>query len=245
MNTSLANILYLLMAWCALWLGLLGAARLLAGKPAPWAKILLGAGAALLLFIPTGDQPLWNRMFSFYPNPSLPSMGILALALWQQLTGRASFKAADWRATWVFGALAGSALYLHQLVFDRLDLYYWGWSRDGALVVVASAAIVLVALGNRLGLLLLAALIAYAVNAIESHNAWDYIMDPIYWVFSMIVITRQLALRLRDRRRTTRRSHISRNPVVTAASARDKIPYPARVKKTEAFAFTPPPPGEH
>jgi hypothetical protein len=85
-------------------------------------------------------------------------------------------------------AFAGSALYLHPMFLGAVDLYYWGWERTWAVWGLAAMAGVLLLWGNRLGVLFLAALIAYAVNALESQNCWDYIMDPFYWLISVGVV---------------------------------------------------------
>ncbi|MDO8544306.1 MAG: hypothetical protein Q7S40_28025 [Opitutaceae bacterium] len=188
MNRSLVPVLCALIAFAAVWLGLLWCARFKPSRRRRTGKMLVGIAAVLLLFVPAGGLPLWNRAFSFYPNPSLPMLGIVCAALWQRLLGIAVFKPADWRATWIFGALAGTVLYLHPIVLGAVDLYYWGWERDTATWALAGAAAVFLAGGNRLGVLLLAALIGYAVNALESRNGWDYVMDPIYWVISVGVL---------------------------------------------------------
>ncbi|MEO5958518.1 MAG: hypothetical protein ABIZ49_00775 [Opitutaceae bacterium] len=173
------------MLWLvALWLG----TRLKMRRRHRAVKVLLGIATAILLFLPVDGVPIWNRAFSFYPNPSLPMLGIVCAALWQRMFGVPVFKPADWRATWVFGAVVGSALYLHPLLFGAIDLYYWGWERVNAAACLAGLAIVFLACGNRLGVLLLAALVAHAVDALESQNCWDYIMDPFFWLICTVML---------------------------------------------------------
>jgi hypothetical protein len=173
------------MLWLAtLWLG----ARLKMKRRSRRVNALLAVMTVLMLFLPFGGVPLWNRAFSFYPNPSLPMLGIVCAALWQRVFRLVVFKPVDWQATWIFGAVVGTALYLHPLLFGAVDLYFWGWERVSATVCLASLAVTLLAYGNRLGVLFLAALIAYAVDALESRNCWDYIMDPFFWFISVGVL---------------------------------------------------------
>jgi len=50
---------------------------------------------------------------------------------------------------------------------------------------LAALAAALLAGGNRLGVLLLAALLGYSVQALESQDCWDYALDPIFWIWSL------------------------------------------------------------
>ena len=131
MNLPLSSVLYGVVSLASVWLALLfiWPRHRKDSRPRYLAKILTGTGMALLLFAPIGGVPLWSRAFSFYPNPSLTILGIICAALWTRISGRAVFKPADWRAIWIFGAVAGSALYLHAALLTTIDLYYWGWDR--------------------------------------------------------------------------------------------------------------------
>lgn len=149
-------------------------------------NLSFGVAAVLILLLPVGGMQLWSLAFSFCPNPSLPLLGMVCAGLWQRLFGVVVFKPADWRATWLFGAIAGSALYLHPMLLGSLDLYYWGWDRESAAWCLAALAVVYLACGNRHGVLLLAALIAFAVDALESANCWDYVIDPFYWMIGAV-----------------------------------------------------------
>ena len=122
-------------------------------------------------------------------------LGLVCAGLWQRLFGIEVFKPADWTASWVFGAVVGSVLYLHPMVVGALDLYYWCWELTISSMVLAGGAITFLALGNRLGVLLLAALIGYSLRALESQNCWDYVVEPLYWIASVFVMLGRLATR--------------------------------------------------
>lgn len=187
MNLSLVPVFYALVAIATLWLALLSCARVKPGRRTRVATVLIGVATVCLLLVPVGGLPLWNRVFSVHPNPSIPLLGIVCAALWQRLLGIAIFRPADWRAVWVFGVGVGTVLYLNPIIFGAVDLYYWGWERDAAIWSLAAVAVLLLARGSRLGVLFLAALIAFAVTALESQNCWDYVMDPFYWLISVAV----------------------------------------------------------
>lgn len=188
MSYFVVPVFYALVAIATLWLALLWLARVKPTRRTRTVAVLIGAITVWLLCVPLGGLPLWSRAFSLFPNPSFPLLGLVGAALWQRLLGRPCFKSEDWRAVWVFGALTGTVLYLHPMVFGSLDLYYWGWDRQSAAWALAALAVVMIGCGSRLGVVLLAALVGYAVNALESQNCWDYIMDPIYWLISVAVV---------------------------------------------------------
>lgn len=187
-------VFYALVLAATLWFALLWASSRLQVRGCN-RRVNLGFGIAtvLLLFLPVDGVQLWNWAFSFCPNPSLPLLGMVCAGLWQRLFGIAVFKSADWQATWIFGALAGTVLYLHPMMVGSLDLYYWGWDREGAAWCLAALAVGFLVCGNRHGVLLLAALIAFAMDALESANCWDYVIDPFYWLISVAVCATRLA----------------------------------------------------
>jgi hypothetical protein len=195
MNSILIPVFYALVAIAALWLVLLWCARVKPGRRTRVVAVIIGLATLCLLIIPVGGLPLWGGVFGFFANPSLPMIGIVCAALWRRLFGTRVLSSNDWRALWLFGAIAGTGLYLHPVIFGGGDPYYWGWNRNGAVLTFATTAVVLLACGSRLGVLVLAALIAYGFSALESQNSWDYIVDPIYWLISVAVMAVRLVAR--------------------------------------------------
>lgn len=203
MNELLPPFYFGLVGAATIWLGLLWAgSRFEVVGRSVGVKLGCGIGSVLLLFCPAAGLPLWKWAFSFCPNPSLPLCGIVCGALWRPLFGRPVLTTADWRAAWVFGAAAGSALYFQPFFFDATDLYFWGWQDDLAVWVTAALAVLFLCWGNRLGVLFIAALAARESQALESHNGWDYVVDPFYWlVASGVVATQTTRWWLEQRRR--------------------------------------------
>lgn len=191
LNFSPSSVLHALTSVACVWLAVLWVCsrskRL--GRMSATTKILSGAATALALLLPFPEAPLWARIFSFHPNPSVPLLGIAFAGLWFRLFDVALFKRGDWTAIWVFGSVAGSVLYLHPMFPGAIDLYFWGWDRVVSAWGVGLVAIAFLACGSRLGILLLGALLAYRVSALESGNCWDYVMDPVYWLISCGVLT--------------------------------------------------------
>jgi hypothetical protein len=236
MNLPWLDVLFVLGAVGGVWLALLwcwtrrGKSR----RPGTWAKVIAGTATVLLLFVPVGGVPLWNRVFSFYPNPSLPMLGVVSAALWSRLFGLAVFRRSEWSAIWIFGAVVGSALYLQSTSFGMVDLYYWGWDREAFAWVIAAGAAAFLACGSRCGVLLLAALVAYSVTALESQNGWDYVIDPFYWMISVGVL---VARGLGDGFRA-----IEKRLVVHRLAATSETANPAPVPTLPSLSRESPPP---
>ena len=191
-----------LAVFAAVWLMLLGFGGRFMPLPASVALRLAIAAAAMgVMLVPIKELQLWNWVFSYYPNPSLPILGLLIAQRSPRFIGVTIFQSADWWATWIFGAVVGSLVYLQPLIFGRgIDFHYWGWHSNYAAAALALTAIVFLARGNRFGVLLVAALVAFALGALESTNCWDYVVDPIYWLASVVVIVRRGAIAGRARR---------------------------------------------
>ena len=198
MSPPFSSLLHAVVSLLGLWLVVLCLFSLRGKWPRPGARVAVATALAtvLLLFAPFGSISLWNRALSYYPSASVPMLGVVGGAVWNRLSGRAIFKPTDWLAIWIFGATGGTVLYLQSAVFAPLDLYFWGWDRSVAAGGLGGLAIVFLAGGSRFGLLLLAGLLAFALGALESHNCWDYVVDPVYWLISVFALLRNLLLKL-------------------------------------------------
>jgi hypothetical protein len=151
----------------------------------PGARIACAAVAVIVSFLPIGGLPLWQSVYGVWTNPSIPLFAMVAASLAHRVFGVTLLPATERRAVWIFGGVVGTLLYFHPTVFRGLDLYYLGWDRRGSVIVLGVAAIVLLALGKRVGVLFFAAFVAFALGVLESGNCWDYVIDPFYWLISL------------------------------------------------------------
>jgi hypothetical protein len=201
MSPRLETTLYLAVVAAAFWLCFLWLLPRRTGRHGDHTavtKSLVGVLSVVLLLFPFNGVALWRQLHWLMPHPSLPLIGLICAALAERLFRTAVFKRSDWTAIWVFGAVAGTALYLHYVVASGVDFYYWGWERGVSALVLGGTAVGYLILGNRLGVLLLVALLAYAFLAFDSHNCWDYVIDPFYWLASLVGVAVRLR-RLRTR----------------------------------------------
>jgi phosphoglycerol transferase MdoB-like AlkP superfamily enzyme len=159
---------------------------------------LLGLVAAGLLLLPIQGFPIAEWLRGVGANFSVPFIGLIAVAVWQREFRRQLFSRADWTASWAFGAVAGLGLYPFALGWGSFDPYAWGWSFSPLFVISAVLTALLVWKQNRFGLLLLLAIAASHLRLLESANYWDYLLDPVYCLASLVALTCQLLPRTRQ-----------------------------------------------
>jgi hypothetical protein len=145
----------------------------------------LPIAVAALAIMPVAGLPLGRWLHGFNANFSIPFFALLLDFTTAPLLRRPLFDAAAKRAALWFGVAAGLLLYPAALGLGPFDPYTLGWRSPG---VAAAAAVVgagLVLRNNAFGIVLLAAGGFWQLGCLESDNAWDYLIDPIYWLLSI------------------------------------------------------------
>lgn len=79
--------------------------------------------------------------------------------------------------------LIGFALYLSTLGFVSVDIYHFGYLSSRMIPFFCGATLISILLKRKLGYVWLIAIIGYYIGAQESNNMWDYLYDPILWLF--------------------------------------------------------------
>ena len=182
MSATLLHTLYAGLApWLALSLVLIGRNPYLSRTRVIGSLLL----AFFLLRIPLGRWPSFAWCRTLEMNPSLTLTGLLCVALWQRLSGKAIFRREDLRAAWIFGAIAALTLYPMGLGLTSVDPYTWGWGPAVAIFTAICSTVLLIR-GNRFGIILILALGGSLLHLQESGNFWDALMDPFYGATSLV-----------------------------------------------------------
>lgn len=138
--------------------------------------------ACAFTMMPVGEFPLARIVAGLGLVPSIPFLALLADTVLRLAFGRSWLRPADRTMGWLWGVLAGAALYPSALGLGRFDAYGLGWGYTGLAAVVAVLAILLLWRGSRFGIVLVLATTAWAGSLLESSNYWDYLVDPVYVV---------------------------------------------------------------
>ena len=141
------------------------------------------------------------------PNISVPLFALLVISITERAGCPPVFRAREWRAAFLFGSIAALSLYPSALGLGlpSLDVYSLGWPWlvwGNSLVLFGAVAVVaalLVWRANRFGWILVAVALLYLLGVQESRNFWDYLVDPLYAVVSLLWVLKIAADRLRRR----------------------------------------------
>lgn len=200
---SHSTVILLISVLCP-WLMLVLAAQGLAGrcglKSRGWSRLAcLALAAAGVLLVPVGGMPVAGWVRGLNANFSLPFTALLAAAVGETEFRRRVLAEREWTTAWVFGAVAGLGLYPLALGWGSFDPYEWGWRFSPLFVASAVLTTLLLWKRSRFGLVLLLAIAAYHLRLLESANYWDYLLDPVYCLVSIIVLGWRLCVHTQQR----------------------------------------------
>lgn len=172
------------------WIGQVLLGRWTGGRLSRWsmpASMALFAGVAA---IPADGLPLgrWLAPITGHVSPVL--LGLMAIGVLKRGGLGVRWGKNEWGAAWGFGVLASLALYPWALGWSAHDPYAWGWGPGWIWGVAGIGGAALAIAGNRFAGVLALAPIVFLAGGLESANAWDYFIDPIYGAVSAAGLVR-------------------------------------------------------
>ena len=153
--------------------------------------VLIGVVALAVMLIRIESVAIARWIAAVNANFSVPLTAALAVIVYERAFARPVLFPSDWTACWRFGAIGSVALYPLALGLSSVDPYEWGWRFSPLFVIVAVITGWLLWKQNRFAWLLLLAALAFHLRLLESTNYWDYLLDPIYGLVSVVALTRQ------------------------------------------------------
>jgi len=168
---------------------------------------IAAALAAIFSVIPFFGHVPRYWLSGLTPNISVPLLALLLFSIMERAGGPPVFRAREWRAAFLCGAIAALPLYPSALGLGlpAMDVYALGWpwlTWGHSLVLfgaVAAVAAFLIWRANRFGWILVATAMLYWLGVQESRNFWDYLVDPLYAVVSLLSVAKLAIDRLRRR----------------------------------------------
>ena len=144
-----------------------------------------------LALVPIGGVPLGRWLHGLGQTFSIPFLVLLfdfvvASFLLPSARGGAWLDLPARRAAAWWGAAAALLLYPAALGAGPFDPYSLGWNTPGVAAAAAAGGALLALAGNRFGTVLLAAGAAWHLGLLESDNAWDYLVDPVYGAAAIV-----------------------------------------------------------
>ena len=115
----------------------------------------------------------------------IPLTALLISGVGQRCFGSELLRRQDRQAAWIFGAVAGVALYPLALGLGPVDPFSLGWYFGPLFAGMAVVSAFLLWKRNRFGVVLVLAILAWHLGVPESGNYWDCLVDPIYFLISL------------------------------------------------------------
>jgi len=161
--------------------------------------------SAILIRMDVKGIPLAGWLTGVNANFSIPLTTLLFSRVLRNATGIILLDRQALQTTWIFGLVTGFVLYPQALGLrfgsaGRLDPYALGYGSVGFSLVLLALTIVLLIMKNRFGVVLVAAMAAYNLQVLESPNLWDYLVDPVLVILSMVALAVEIVRRFHRRR---------------------------------------------
>ena len=152
----------------------------------------LGLIALGTLMIPVAGLPLARVLAAVMDHWSVPLLALLTAGVSTTFFGAELLRREDLRGLWVFGVVAGVALYPLALGIGSVDPFAHGWHFGPLFVLIGSVTLYFQWRRNRFGVVLLVAMFAWLAGIAESGNLWDCLIDPVFFFVSVGVLVKSL-----------------------------------------------------
>ena len=167
-----------------------------------WTTLSLGFLSALIVIIPLGGLPLARWLTSINANFCIPVTALVFSKVWENSSGMRLLDRKAFLSSCMFGLTTGLVLYPMALGLSRFDPYEFGWSFSWLFVLLMVATVILLSMKNRFGVVLVACILAYDLQLLESPNLWDYLVDPFFALISGVVLAAQFIRKIGIRKIT-------------------------------------------
>jgi len=146
---------------------------------------------ALVVLTPMGILPLAAYLRGWIGDLSITSLALLILSLSTRLPGRNIFDSRRNSLLFILIVLSGLFLYPMALGLGYWDPYRLGlgnaWFLGGLFVLALSACFYELSL---IALIIALAVLAWSTEWYESRNLWDYLLDPMLFIYAITQLLR-------------------------------------------------------
>jgi hypothetical protein len=149
---------------------------------------ILAIISGIIAFLHAGGLPLARWLIGIQANFSFPLIAVVLNKAWEHASGSRLLDRQASMASWVFGLFSGLVLYPMALGLGGFDPYAFGWGFSWLFVSLAILTIALLLIKNRFAAVLMACILGYDLNLLESQNLWDYVVDPFLVLFSFAAL---------------------------------------------------------
>lgn len=162
-------------------------------KFTPLSKYSTGVKVGLLLvffvisLIPINDLPVAGYLRGAFGDPSIMTCLLITSYLIGQYTNIKLTPNNDFKFMMLAYAIIGMAFYPFAMGISLVDPYGWGYGSIWmAVAMLVSCTFLIWKKLSVACLLVTLCVIAYLLQALESQNLWDYVIDPMLWAYAMV-----------------------------------------------------------
>ena len=163
-------------------------------------KMLVIVSITLLVMLPVSDYPGWYYVRSIFGDSSITALFFYTALILQQNFSWQIFQKNELVLLRRLALAAAILLYPFALGLTRFDSYSLGYSNLWLLVVIF--IITLFCWLRKyyfLAVIITAAVIAFTLQLLESHNLWDYLIDPLFIIAVILTWLRPPLSRVHSR----------------------------------------------
>jgi hypothetical protein len=142
----------------------------------------------LTLIIPVAGSNPWSWLSGATGELSIVTMILLTAFTLRQLTGHSVLETQARRHLYYLVLVAGLLLYPATLGLSLFDPYTLGFGFVLSLILLSLAIIYWIRKQQQLAVVLLIVVSAHELGLLSSRNTWDYLLDPLLWLFSPVLL---------------------------------------------------------
>ena len=178
MNISTAFILISLSAWFSS----------LITQQAKWRWLVVAVVIILSLIIPVVDSNIWLWINGAVGELSIVSLILLAGFILWKLAGWSLLSSSTRLHIYFLILLAGVLLFPATLGLTQFDPYAFGYSFELSLLLLSLSILYWTFNQRQMSIILLMVVAVDKAGILSSINSWDYLIDPLLWLFSPVML---------------------------------------------------------
>jgi len=153
-----------------------------------WRWLLVVVVIILSLIIPVVDSNIWLWINGAVGELSIVSLILLAGYILWNLAGWSLLTSSTRSHIYILILLAGVLLFPATLGLTQFDPYALGYSFELSLLLLSLSILYWTFNQRQISIILLIVVAVDKMGILSSLNTWDYLIDPLLWLFSPVML---------------------------------------------------------
>ncbi|MEA1889007.1 MAG: hypothetical protein U9N50_04400 [Pseudomonadota bacterium] len=153
-----------------------------------WRWLIVAVVILLSLIIPVVDSNIWLWINGAAGELSIVSMILLSAFILRKMAVRDLILPSTRIHLYIFILLAGILLYPATLGLMQFDPYALGYSFELSMLLLSISILYWIFKQQQMAVILLITVAVREAGILNSLNTWDYLIDPLLWLFSPVLL---------------------------------------------------------